>query len=310
MQLPIYIFSAKQGMQWLSGTSADVVHLETIRKRIGKLADFDAGEAPYRGILADNEKCYVYTCFLAPRFDFRGRDATYFIFTEIPNVYWNTFDFDALLHSELFTKPCMQINDSMTFDGDRFVKPFALNTTQQDFIGANYWLKRIPANTEIRFHQEGEHSAPITYSEKSIISPRQNASPQVYVSDLQQPANKHTLEIEVLKQKIEALQRHEYQLQHSHQASQNVLEQKLRQLQLENHTLKQTIKNLKQKNRSLTHTVDTLSRKNRLLYFGLIAIATIILLLTLVSLAYRYTSQRTQAETLDALETQLEELCK
>ena len=114
----------------------------------------------------------------------------------------------------------------------------------------------------------------------------------------------------MLKQKIEALQRHEYQLQHSHQASQNVLEQKLQQLQLENHTLKQTIKNLKQKNRSLTHTVDTLSRKNRLLYFGLIAIATIILLLTLVSLAYRYTSQRTQAETLDALETQLEELCK
>ena len=27
MQLPIYIFSAKQGMQWLSSTSADVVRL-------------------------------------------------------------------------------------------------------------------------------------------------------------------------------------------------------------------------------------------------------------------------------------------
>lgn len=27
MQLPIYIFSAKQGMQWLSGASADVVRL-------------------------------------------------------------------------------------------------------------------------------------------------------------------------------------------------------------------------------------------------------------------------------------------
>lgn len=40
MQLPIYIFSAKQGMQWLSGSSADVVRLDTIRKRIGKLVDF------------------------------------------------------------------------------------------------------------------------------------------------------------------------------------------------------------------------------------------------------------------------------
>ena len=96
MQLPIYIFSAKQGMQWLSGTSSDVVRLDTIRKRIGKLVDFDAGETPYRGILADNEVCYVYACFLAPRFDFRGRDATYFIFTEVPKAAWNTFNFDAL----------------------------------------------------------------------------------------------------------------------------------------------------------------------------------------------------------------------
>ena len=32
MQLPIYIFSAKQGMQWLSGTSADVTRLDEMLK--------------------------------------------------------------------------------------------------------------------------------------------------------------------------------------------------------------------------------------------------------------------------------------
>lgn len=312
MQLPIYIFSAKQGMQWLSGTSSDVVRLDTIRKRIGKLVDFDAGETPYRGILADNEVCYVYACFLAPRFDFRGRDATYFIVTEVPKAAWNTFNFDALLRSELFTIPCSQITEGMTFDGGRFIQPFVLNTTQQDFIGANYWLKHIPANTEIRFHQEGDLSAVITYSERQIVSPRQNAFPQSCTSESRICVNELDPEVDMLKQKIEVLQQQECQLLHTHQATQKALELKLQQSQLENQALKQTIKNLKQKNRSLTQTVGELKQKKRSLSLGLITLVFILLILILILIIFRViylppSYSRTQPESMDVLEPELQE---
>lgn len=307
MQLPIYIFSAKQGMQWLSGASADVVRLDNIRKRIGKLVDFDAGEAPYRGILADNEVCYVYACFLAPRFDFRGRDATYFIFTEVPKSVWNTFNFDTLLRSELFTIPCSQITEGMTFDGGRFIQPFILNTTQQDFIGANYWLKHIPANTEIRFHQEGDLSATITYSERLIVAPRQNAFPQSCTSESRICVNEQDPEVNTLKQKIEVLQQQECQLLHTHQATQKALELKLQQSQLENHALKQTIKDLTQKNRSLTQTVEMLTKKSRSLSLGLIAIVILFFLLILGFIVYHYTPLLTQPESMDVLEPELQE---
>ena len=307
MQLPIYIFSAKQGMQWLSGASADVVRLDNIRKRIGKLVDFDAGEAPYRGILADNEVCYVYACFLAPRFDFRGRDATYFIFTEVPKSAWNTFNFDTLLRSELFTIPCSQITEGMTFDGGRFIQPFVLNTTQQDFIGANYWLKHIPANTEIRFHQEGDLSATITYSERQIVSPCQNAFPQSCTSESRICVNEQDPEVNTLKQKIEILQQQECQLLHTHQAAQKALELKLQQSQLENQALKQTIKDLKQKNRSLTQTVEMLTKRSRSLSLGLITIVILFFLLILGVIVYHYTPLLTQPETMVVLEPELQE---
>lgn len=307
MQLPIYIFSAKQGMQWLSGASADVVRLDTIRKRIGKLVDFDAGEAPYRGILADNEVCYVYACLLAPQFDFRGRDATYFIFTEVPKAVWNTFNFDTLLRSELFTIPCSQITEGMTFDGGRFIQPFALNTTQQDFIGANYWLKHIPANTEIRFHQEGDLSATITYSERQIVSPCQNAFPQSCTSKSRICVNEQDPEVNTLKQKIKVLQQQESQILHTHQATQKALELKLQQSQLENHALQQTIKDLTQKNRSLTQTVEMLTKRSRSLSLGLITIVILFFLLILGVIVYHYTPLLTQPESKDVLEPELQE---
>lgn len=305
MQLPIYIFSAKQGMQWLSGTSADVVRLDAIRKRIGRLADFDAGESPYRGILADNDNCYVYACFLAPRFDFRGRDATYFIFTEIPKAYRNSLNFDALLRSDLFTQPCAQINECMTFDGARLIKPFALNTTQQDFIGANYWLEKIAPDTEIRFHQEGALTAPVIYSETPIRSPQQSAPQDSCGEHMFMHSSLECIpkgfcttgtnrEVEELRQTIQTLQLEEQHSQQKYQSHELALKRQLQQLQRENDTLQQTLASFK--------------KKNSILQFALLAIVIIIFSLILVFLLYHYYPQFVHSPIVEELEPVIEEL--
>ena len=197
METKFYIFSAKDGMQWLSGRKSDVSRLTFIRQKIGRLVDFNAGERPYHGILIHKEMTYIYACFLAPRFDFRGRDATYFIFTEINTSFLKKLNIKALLRSPIFTQPLTEFQEDLSFSLSAYIiKEDTTPDSEDAFSNIIKWINQVTPHTGIRLHQEEGKSVTIsdeaTFDFQNAITTQNVASWNSSVSSLQ--ANLYAIE--------------------------------------------------------------------------------------------------------------------
>ncbi len=105
MILPINVYSALNGMQWLTALHSTLPNREQVRRTLGALPDFNMGGSGYCGVFVEEGMCYIYACFRATKFDSVGRDAVYFVFTYLPQVLAKQLDIDAVLHSAVFTLP-------------------------------------------------------------------------------------------------------------------------------------------------------------------------------------------------------------
>ena len=163
METKLYIFSAKDGMQWLTGHRSEAARLTFIRQKIGKLVDFNAGERPYRGVLIYEDVSYIYACFLAPSFDFRGRDATYFIFAEIKTALLENLNVKALLQSNVFTQPLDVFQEDLSFSLSSYVtKGDEVIDLEDVFSNVTDWIGKVSHDTGIRLHQEGDETVTVS----------------------------------------------------------------------------------------------------------------------------------------------------
>ena len=197
METKFYIFSAKDGMQWLSGRKSDTSRLTFIRQKIGKLVDFNAGECPYRGALIYKDISYIYACFLAPRFDFRGRDATYFIFTEINTSFLKKLNVKALLRSKIFTQPLTEFQEDLSLSLSTYIIEEDITPDSEDaFSNITKWIAQVTPLTGIRLHQEEGKSVTIsneaTFDFQNTVTTQNIALWNSSASSLQ--ANLHAIE--------------------------------------------------------------------------------------------------------------------
>lgn len=163
METKLYIFSAKDGMQWLSGHKRDTPRLTFIRQKIGKLVDFNTGERAYHGILIYKDVSYIYSCFLAPRFDFRGRDATYFIFTEINTSFLKEINIRALLSSKIFTQPLTEFQEDLSVSLLPYIIKEDTSLNPKDvFSNITKWIAQVTPQMGVRLHQEDDKDVTIS----------------------------------------------------------------------------------------------------------------------------------------------------
>lgn len=163
METKLYIFSAKDGMQWLSGHKRDTPRLTFIRQKIGKLVDFNTGERAYHGILIYKDISYIYSCFLAPRFDFRGRDATYFIFTEINTSFLKEINIRALLSSKIFTQPLTEFQEDLSLSLLPYIIKEDTSLNPKDvFSNITKWIAQVTPQMGVRLHQEDDKDVTIS----------------------------------------------------------------------------------------------------------------------------------------------------
>ena len=197
METKLYIFSAKDGMQWLSGPKSEASRLTFIRQKIGRLVDFNAGERSYRGILIYEKMAYIYACFLAPRFDFRGRDATYFIFTEIETSFLANLNVKALLRSKIFTQPLTAFQEDLSLSLSTYIiEEDTILDSEDAFSNIAKWIAQVTPLTGIRLHQEEGKSVTInneaTFDFQNTVTTQNIASWNSSASSLQ--ANLHAIE--------------------------------------------------------------------------------------------------------------------
>ncbi len=105
MKLPVNVYSALNGMQWLTAEHLSLSNRGAVRQKLGPLVDFNMEEHGYRGVFVEDGVCYIYACFKALKFDSVGRDASYFVFTHLPQADVYQLDIDAVLKSAVFTLP-------------------------------------------------------------------------------------------------------------------------------------------------------------------------------------------------------------
>lgn len=98
MTFPLATYTAEHGLAWFYDTAAIAFdELDKCRKLLGPLPDFDAGECGYEGVAAVGNKVFAIRCVSAPKWDFRGRDATHLTATWLARSVARRGDFDKLL---------------------------------------------------------------------------------------------------------------------------------------------------------------------------------------------------------------------
>lgn len=100
------VYTAARGLSWTYLKSAiDYAALDRCRKLLGPLPDFNAGECGYEGVAADGGNVFAIRCFLAPKWDFMGRDAIYLAVSWVARARAASVDFEALLRAPELNVP-------------------------------------------------------------------------------------------------------------------------------------------------------------------------------------------------------------
>lgn len=106
MTLPLAIYTADHGLAWTySKQEIGFAELDACRTALGPLPDFDLGESGYEGVWVTAERVFVIVCQSAPKWDFRGRDATYLAVTWMSREESKGVDVDALIRSDALQIP-------------------------------------------------------------------------------------------------------------------------------------------------------------------------------------------------------------
>lgn len=106
MTLPLAIYTAEHGLAWRGATrEIPYSELDACRCLLGPVPDFDSGEPGYAGVAAVGGRVFVIRCFLAEKWDFRGRDSLYLAVTWLPREQAATVNFGALLESPKLSVP-------------------------------------------------------------------------------------------------------------------------------------------------------------------------------------------------------------
>ena len=106
MTLPLAIYTADHGLSWTyPKQEIGFAELDACRTALGPLPDFDLGEPGYEGVWVTAERVFVIVCQSAPKWDFRGRDATYLAVTWMSRQEADRVDFEALLATPALRQP-------------------------------------------------------------------------------------------------------------------------------------------------------------------------------------------------------------
>ena len=103
MILHISTYTAETGLAWFYDKSAiGFAELDRCRNLLGRLPDFDAGDCGYEGVAAVSGHVFVLRCVSAPKWDFRGRDATFLRVAWLDRKVADKVDFRKILASDAF----------------------------------------------------------------------------------------------------------------------------------------------------------------------------------------------------------------
>lgn len=103
MTVCVATFTAEHGLSWFYEKSAiDFAELDHCRNLVGRLPDFDAGDQGYEGVAAVGGRVFALRCVSAPKWDFRGRDATFLRVAWLDRKMADKVDFAKLLTSDAF----------------------------------------------------------------------------------------------------------------------------------------------------------------------------------------------------------------
>ncbi len=106
MTLPLAIYTANHGLAWTyPKQEIGFAELDTCRTALAPLPDFDMGEAGYEGVWVTAERVFAVVCQSAPKWDFRGRDATYLAVTWMTREEAKGVDFEVLLSHPVLCTP-------------------------------------------------------------------------------------------------------------------------------------------------------------------------------------------------------------
>ena len=106
MTLPLAIYTADHGLAWTyPKQEINFAALDACRTALAPLPDFDMGEAGYEGVWVTAERVFVMVCQSAPKWDFRGRDATYLAVTWMTREEAKGVDFEVLLSHPALRTP-------------------------------------------------------------------------------------------------------------------------------------------------------------------------------------------------------------
>ncbi len=166
MEATIHVFSAHQGMCWL--TSGEGLEEERLRRRLGKLPDFDYGDSGWRGILVENGICHVQRCWKAEHFDAFGRDAAYLIFVSFPADLG--VDLMRLFKTEAFTTPRKDWPAGASLTLPLGVKPKQIPTdvgSTRDWREVSAWVAGLPKDIYLECREASDDLSPILVNKGS-----------------------------------------------------------------------------------------------------------------------------------------------
>jgi hypothetical protein len=105
MDLPFYVYTARNGYAWIGADQTNRSLLDGFLKAIGRMPDFDMGEPARRGVLNVGSNVVIYRFMLHKKADSKGRDAVYLALTHLPANESAKVDIDHLLQTAPFTEP-------------------------------------------------------------------------------------------------------------------------------------------------------------------------------------------------------------
>lgn len=170
MEATVHVFSARQGMCWL--TSGEGVEEERLRRRLGKLPDFDYGDSGWRGVLVENGICHAHRCWEVEHFDAFGRDAAYLVFVSFSADLG--VDLMRLFKTEAFTKPRKDWPAKASITLPIGIKPKQVPTdanSAHDWNEASAWVAGLPKDAHFECREQDNGLAHILVNKGNTKSP-------------------------------------------------------------------------------------------------------------------------------------------